>query len=320
MGRLGVRWGHAAGTGVQSLDDLRRQAAWAQTAGFDSFWLSQIFGVDPLVALAVIADDVPGFEEIGTSVVPLTGRHPLSLAAAALTTQAACGGRFTLGIGPSHQMVAEGFFGESYARPYSRTREFVGALTDLFETGSTSTTGEEIFASGWLTIDAPPVPIMLAALGPRMLRLAGERTAGTSLGSCGPKTIAEHVVPILTAAAESADRPPPRVMALVGVCITDQPDRRRAANVESGTLYDNLPSYRAVLDREGVGLLIKLAVEKGRACKPKIKLGICGEHGGEPKSVAFCHEIGLDYVSCSPFRVPVARLAAAHAQIREEQG
>ncbi len=75
-----------------------------------------------------------------------------------------------------------------------------------------------------------------------------------------------------------------------------------------------------VLDQDGVGLLVKLAVEKGRATKPKIKLGICGEHGGEPKSVAFCHEIGLDYVSCSPFRVPVARLAAAHAQIREEQG
>lgn len=74
-----------------------------------------------------------------------------------------------------------------------------------------------------------------------------------------------------------------------------------------------------VLDQEGVGLLMKIAIEKGRATKPKLKLGICGEHGGEPKSVAFCHEIGLDYVSCSPFRVPVARLAAAHAQIHAEE-
>ena len=150
-----------------------------------------------------------------------------ALAAAALTAQAALGGRFTLGIGPSHQMVAEGLFGESYDRPCTRTAEFVEALESLFETGSATVKGEEIFASGWLTIDAPAVPIMLAALGPRMLGLAGERTAGTSLGSCGPKTIKQHIVPILNDAADRAGRPKPRVMALVGIGITDQPNQRR---------------------------------------------------------------------------------------------
>jgi len=73
----------------------------------------------------------------------------------------------------------------------------------------------------------------------------------------------------------------------------------------------------AVFDREGVGQLVRMATEKGRATKPNLKVGICGEHGGEPGGVFFAHEIGLDYVSCSPFRVPVARLAAAHAAIRE---
>ncbi|MBA3434195.1 MAG: pyruvate, phosphate dikinase [Actinobacteria bacterium] len=72
-----------------------------------------------------------------------------------------------------------------------------------------------------------------------------------------------------------------------------------------------------VLDEEGVGDLMRIAVERGRAAKPGIKLGICGEHGGEPRSVAFCHRLGLDYVSCSPYRVPLARLAAAQAALAE---
>jgi len=73
-----------------------------------------------------------------------------------------------------------------------------------------------------------------------------------------------------------------------------------------------------VLDEEGVGRLVALAVEGGRSTKKKLKLGICGEHGGEPRSVDFCHRVGLDYVSCSPFRVPIARLAAAQAVLREK--
>ena len=68
-----------------------------------------------------------------------------------------------------------------------------------------------------------------------------------------------------------------------------------------------------ILDQSGVGDLMRIAVERGAAAKEDLKLGICGEHGGEPASVAFCHELGLDYVSCSPFRVPLARLAAAQA-------
>jgi pyruvate,orthophosphate dikinase len=71
------------------------------------------------------------------------------------------------------------------------------------------------------------------------------------------------------------------------------------------------------IDQEGVGELMRIAVERGRGVKPDLKLGICGEHGGEPRSVAFCHRLGLDYVSCSPYRVPLARLAAAQAALAE---
>ncbi|MEA3397309.1 MAG: putative PEP-binding protein, partial [Chloroflexota bacterium] len=75
----------------------------------------------------------------------------------------------------------------------------------------------------------------------------------------------------------------------------------------------------AVLDQEGVGQLVKIGIEKGRATRPDLKIGICGEHGGEPSSVKFGHNVGLNYVSCSPFRVPIARLAAAHAVLENEE-
>src|SRR5256885_5620192 len=75
----------------------------------------------------------------------------------------------------------------------------------------------------------------------------------------------------------------------------------------------------ASIDQSGVGQLMKIAVQKGQKTRADIKLGICGEHGGDPDSVKFCHRIGLNYVSCSPFRVPVARLAAAQAAIEEKK-
>ena len=76
----------------------------------------------------------------------------------------------------------------------------------------------------------------------------------------------------------------------------------------------------AVTDQSGIGKLVKIAVEGGKKTRPNIKLGICGEHGGDPASIKFCHEVGLNYVSCSPFRVPIARLAAAQAAIEEKRG
>jgi pyruvate,orthophosphate dikinase len=72
------------------------------------------------------------------------------------------------------------------------------------------------------------------------------------------------------------------------------------------------------LDQEGVGQLVKMGVVKGRSTRPSLKVGICGEHGGDPASVEFCFRTGLNYVSCSPYRVPIARLAAAHAKLKEK--
>jgi pyruvate,orthophosphate dikinase len=74
------------------------------------------------------------------------------------------------------------------------------------------------------------------------------------------------------------------------------------------------------LDQEGVGELVRIGVERGRATRPNVKLGICGEHGGDPASIDFCERVGLDYVSCSPYRVPIARLAAAQAALGAQKG
>ena len=75
----------------------------------------------------------------------------------------------------------------------------------------------------------------------------------------------------------------------------------------------------ATIDKKGVGKLVEIAVEKGRKTREDIKIGICGEHGGDPDSVEFCHKIGLDYVSCSPYRIPIAKMAAAQAAIKEKE-
>ena len=82
-------------------------------------------------------------------------------------------------------------------------------------------------------------------------------------------------------------------------------------------IYESDPF--AHLDQKGVGKLVKMAAELGRSTRPDIHLGICGEHGGDPTSVEFCHNVGLNYVSCSPFRVPIARLAAAQAAVKEKR-
>lgn len=250
---FGVPLAWAGGTGLTSIAEVRAEARYASDGGFDSFWVSQIFGVDPFVALAAIADDLGEIREVGTSVVPLYGRHPLAMAAQARTTQDAVGGRFTLGIGPSHAVFVEGFYGESYARPYSRTAEFVSAIDPLLRGEPTDVEGAELTSKGWLTVQSDPVPLVLAAMGTRMLKLAGSTTAGTMLGfAVGPRTIANHIAPIIREAASASDRPEPRVIASVDVAITEDVQAVLAAGRETSAMYADLPAYRAMLDREGV--------------------------------------------------------------------
>ncbi len=233
---------------VEGHVELARQAA---AEGFPSYWLPQIFGVDAITTAAVIGRDVPGIE-VGTAVVPIAPRHPIVMAQQALTASELAGGRFTLGVGLSHQIVIEQMYGLSYERPATQMREYLSVLVPLLRDRSVAYAGETVSASASLDLAAAPAcPVLVAALGPKMLELTGELADGTITWMTGPVTIAGHIVPTMRAAADRHGRPTPRVVAGLAVCVTDDVERARERAASAFQVYGFLPSYRAMLDREG---------------------------------------------------------------------
>ena len=237
--------------GPEALTRLRDQLQRAADDGFASAWMSNIFGLDALTALAVAGSQVPGIE-LGTAVVPTYPRHPAVLAQQALTTATALGGRLTLGIGLSHKIVIEDMYGYSFDRPARHMREYLSILLPLLDGQNVSFSGETMRAGIGLSTPRPGrVPVLLAALAPQMLRLAGQRTDGTVLWMTGIATVRDYIVPSIRAAAEAAGRPSPRVVCILPVCVTDDPDGARDRANRVFAIYGQLPSYRAMLDREG---------------------------------------------------------------------
>jgi F420-dependent oxidoreductase-like protein len=225
----------------------------AADAGLATAWLWQAFGIDALTALAVAGREVPRIE-LGTSVVPTYPRHPVMMASQALTTQTACGGRLALGIGLSHRVVIERVFGQSYDRPVAHLRDYLTVLQALVHDGRVRYEGETLRAATFSPVrvdEATPFPILVAALGPQLLRVAGTLADGTITWMAGLATVADHVVPSIAAAARAAERPSPRVVVGLPVCVTSDVDAARVAAVAAYAHYDGLPSYRAMLDREG---------------------------------------------------------------------
>ena len=247
--RIGVSLREPAGP--DPIRRLHEQVAQAAADGFSSAWLSNIFGVDALTALAVAGHGVDGIE-LGTAVVPTYPRHPAVLAQQALTASAALGGRLALGIGLSHKIVSEDMYGYDFSQPIRHMREYLAVLLPLLNRQPADVTGTTVSAHiGLSTPGEGTVPVLLAALGPQMLRLAGGQADGTILWMTGPATVRDHIVPVITAAASATGRPAPRVVCILPVCVTDDPDgaRERAGRVFQ--IYGQLPSYRAMLDREG---------------------------------------------------------------------
>jgi len=248
--RIGIFGGDTANGPIDTIVDAARAAA---DDGFASFWLPQTFGMDALTALAVTGREVSGIE-LGTGVVPTYPRHPAMLAAQARTTQAIIGGRLALGIGLSHQVVIESMFGLSFEQPARHMREYLEILVPLVQSGSVSFAGETLTGHVGLDVKgATPFPILVAALGTKMLELAGTVADGTVTWMTGPATIESHIVPTITAAAERAGRPAPRVGVGLPVCVTDDEAAARERAARLFESYGTLPSYRAMLDKEGVG-------------------------------------------------------------------
>ncbi len=254
--RIGAMIGVQRGA---TLDGLIARARELEERGFASAWLPQVFGLDAVTACALIGRETRRIE-LGTAVVPTPPRHPTALAQQALTAGAACGGRFTLGIGLSHQVVIEGLLGLSYARPARHMREYMEVLGPLLRGEPARHAGEQYRVD--LTLEVPggaPVPVLLAALGPRLLEIAGRTAAGSILWLTGPRTIEEHIAPRLRAAAREAGRPEPRIVAGVQLLLSSDPDAARERAARRLAMYGQLPSYRAMLDREGVQHPVELA-------------------------------------------------------------
>jgi F420-dependent oxidoreductase-like protein len=201
--------------------------------------------------MAVAAGEAPDMSLV-SAVVPIHTRHPMAMAQQAMSVQSASGGRLTLGIGLSHRLVVEERYGISFDQPARHMRDYLDVLLPLVRTGKASHTGPYWSYHSQLAIeDASPCPVVLAAMGPQMLALAGSLCDGTIVTMTGPRTVAEYVIPTMAAAADRAGRPLPAVMMSVGACVTDNVATARERRAEDTAFLAELPSYRAMLDREG---------------------------------------------------------------------
>ena len=234
------------------LDGLLADGTAAESAGFASFWFPQVPGyLDAMTAVALLGR-VTERIELGTAVVPIQTRHPLIMAQQAATTQVACGGRFTLGIGPSHHWIIDGQLGLSYDRPARQVAEYLDVLgAALSGPGAVDVENDGHRVHGTIDVtDTFTTPMLIAALGPVMLRLAGERAGGTILWMADERTIDSHIAPRITAAADGAGRPAPRIVAGVPValCATGEVDDARAYASEVLGHADFSPNYVRLLE------------------------------------------------------------------------
>lgn len=240
--RIGTVMG-TSGPG-QTLDDLINFARKAEAAGLDDLWMANIFSFDAIATLGLIGREVPRIG-LGTAVTPTYPRHPTAIAQQALTTAAAAGGRFSLGIGLSHRLVIEDMFGFSYDKPAKHMREYLSVLMPLVR-GETANFGGEQYNVHGVKMDIPGsenMPVLVAALGPVMLKIARELADGTITWMVGEKTLAGHIAPSI-----GADK---TLVAGVPIVLTTNIDDAKAKIDDQLAIYGQLPSYRAMLDREG---------------------------------------------------------------------
>jgi F420-dependent oxidoreductase-like protein len=222
-------------------------------AGLDHAFASQIFGPDALTLLAVAGAQVPDIG-LGTGVVPVYPRHTMMLAQQALTVQMATDNRLLLGIGLSHQVVVENMWGMSFERPAAYMREYLTALMPLLHGEAVHSDGERVTTHAFTPLEIAHVeapPVLVAALADTMLKLAGRVADGTVTWMTGTATIGGHIVPTITAAAEAAGRPAPRVVVSLPIAVTNDHDGANERINEAFSIYPSLPSYKAMLDKEG---------------------------------------------------------------------
>jgi F420-dependent oxidoreductase-like protein len=257
--RIGINGNHLVGE--EPLEQLAAHMRGAAEDGLTSYWAAQhpLGGKDALISLAVAGPQAPRIE-LGTSVIPVYPRHPLALAAQAATLDRVLGGRLTLGVGLSHRAWIESL-GYSYAHPARYMREYLSILVPLLTRGEVDFRGEFLRCSTQAALrPTRPIPVLVGALAPAMLKVAGELAAGTTAVWVGPKGLREHLVPAIRRAAEAAGRAAPRVVATLPVCVTDDVGGARARAERAFALRGELPSYQRTSRLEGASTPAALSI------------------------------------------------------------
>ena len=288
-----------------TVDRAVAQAQEAEADGFTSMWFASAAAGNPLVAIAIAGRETTNIE-LGTSVLVTYASHPVILGIRAAAIGATIGGpgRFTLGIGPSHQHVVEDQLGLSYATPGRHTDEYVQVIAQLLRAEPARFTGEEFRVD----IGAPAVPegtkvpLLVAALAPRLLRVAGEHADGTILWMANATAVEEHVVPRIRAAATAAGRPDPRIVAGLPVVVHDDVAEARATAEQSFAIYGTLPNYRRILDH-------------GRVAGPA-EAAIVGDEAAVTAQLEALFAAGATDVWAAPFVVGADRDARTASRVR----
>ena len=293
-----------AGNPGTTLDDLVDEVKSAEADGFAFYSLPNIFGHDAIGALTVAGRETTRIE-LATGVTPTPPRHPFAIAQQALTAQAACKGRFVLGIGLSHKIVIENMLGLSYAQPAKQMREYLEVLMPLAQGKPASFSGELYRVNGALQIaEGTPVPVVVAALGPKMLETAGRLADGTATWMTGAKTLADHTVPTITKAAKDAGKPAPRIIAALPFALTSDVDGAKKVANQVFAIYGQLPSYRAMLDREG-------------AANPA-DVGLYGDESALRAGLARLRDAGVTHFLASVFGADAGAIERSKAFLKSQ--
>jgi F420-dependent oxidoreductase-like protein len=245
--RIGLTGGGA------TVDKVVRQAKEAEADGFTSLWYASLVTGDPLVAMAIAGRETSRIE-LGTAVLQTYPCHPLLQANRAASVVDAMGrAGLTLGIGPSHEPLIQGVFGYSYDHPGRSTEEYVRILTGVLAGQAVDVDGQDWTAhtGGRAVTPAHPIPVLVSALGPRLLRLAGAVADGTVLWMAPAKAIESHVAPKITAAATEAGRPAPRIVAGLPVAVHDDEAEARSAAMAYSSAYAGMANYQRILELGG---------------------------------------------------------------------
>jgi F420-dependent oxidoreductase-like protein len=258
--RIGINGNKLVATGdVQVIAD---HASGVAAAGLDAYWLAQhpAGALDAITTLGVLGRELPPID-VGTGVVPIWGRHPAALAASVLTAAQRVPGPFTVGIGLSHPAMVAEHLGALYHRPVRTMREYLQVLVPLLTTGAADLDGEIYTCHTTVPLIGERRPsVLVAAMGSQMLQLAGELADGTITSWTGPRTLRDHVVPTIRAAAAAAGRPAPRIASVFQVCVTDDAARAREAVHQWFLFHGKAPSYEAMLEREGASTAADVAI------------------------------------------------------------